>query len=182
MPGVLGRLGTDGGGAIVSGADGRFNAVSCSESTSIFCGDGIDFGTAAGLLDGVGAVETCGGTDDDLDGCKDSSNDDCLANCLCTRSPSSGISSTDGCLCFFPLAAAAPLASPALSISLASTSTSPNSVSIFPSPTSVSVSLGSGLVAFGSSPARRAFAIRNAWYLANLILAATSGSGGLFHI
>lgn len=43
---------------------------------------------------------------------------------------------------------------------------------------SSSGSFTAGFVALGSSPALSAFAILSAWYLANLILAATSGSGG----
>lgn len=72
LPGVSGRFGIDdGGGAIVSGADGRFNPVSCSESTSMFCtGEGANLGAEGGTGD------ACGGIEDDRDGCSDSFSND----------------------------------------------------------------------------------------------------------
>lgn len=64
LAGVSGKFGIDdGGGAIVSGADGRLNPGSCPVSTSMFCaGDGAKLGA------GAGTGEARGGIEDDRDG------------------------------------------------------------------------------------------------------------------
>jgi hypothetical protein len=123
-------------------------------------------GVPGGLLgtEGIsnsGAAGARGGIEDVRDGCSDSSKVDWWANWRLRRSASSGTSSTDACRGF--------KACSATDSSNACTSGSLGG-------TTSSSSFGAGFVALGSSPALKAFTIRIAWYLANLILPAISES------
>lgn len=98
-----------------------------------------------------------------LDGCKDSSSSDSCARLFWILSASSGTSTTEACL-----GLVTPPSSACTSASFGSKAGRVSSSGVW----------GFGFDRFGSSPAFSAFAILKAWYLANLILAAISGSTG----
>ena len=121
----------------------------------------VSSGTSSTL--GRGARMVGRGTDEALDGWMDSSSSDLRASSLCMVSDSSGTSTTDGCLGFVD-----PPLSIWTSASFGSRAGKRSSLAWLGS--------GAGFEWLGSWPAFNAFAMRRAWYLAYLILAAISGS------
>jgi hypothetical protein len=127
----------------------------------LLCMRSVSSGTSSTF--GLGTRMVGRGTDEARDGWRDSSSRDLRASSLWMVSDSSGTSITDGCLGFM---------GPPLSIW---TSASFGSRA---GKTSSRAWLGSGtgFESLGSWPAFNALAMRRAWYLAYLILAAFSDS------